>query len=399
MGACCSRNIVNEGQAAGVWHNGHLAIYRGPAVVRPGCKDIFEWLTVLSADEHQYLEVKFLDGHTEHIPGPTSFLQDPTKHKSVQCKPAVSIDEGELMVVMRKKGEAVERVIIRGPCMHVPTADEVTHEFVWHGSDPSNPAKKVPGKLRFTKLRTIPDQMYVSVPEVRTSDDALLVINLMIFFELANVEMLLSRSHDPIADMINAATADVIAFTAVLSYEMFLEKTDMLNNLEAYPQLVNRAKGIGYSISKVVYRGYHATDKLQLMHDDAISARTQLRLEAETEEQAQRLADLKLAKESERQRKKQEMQRQEIEHTNQLSRMQHEEKLTQENRTREAEVGAQRAANAEQLAFFRSLKELGVDLTQYLTSQNPRPDKLIQITSEQPGANVHVHANSQGKKK
>jgi len=339
--------------------------------------------------------------------------------------------------------------------MHIPTADEVTHEFVWHGSDPSNPAKKVPGKLRFTKLRTIPDQMYVSVPEVRTSDDALLVINLMIFFELTNVEMLLSRSHDPIADMINAATADVIAFTAVLSYEMFLEKTDMLNNLEAYPQLVNRAKGIGFSISKVVYRGYHATDKvcllphdrplsthtddstynafgiqLQLMHDDAISARTQLRLEAETEEQAQRLADLKLAKESERQRKstllttctlliafslhlnttlihmlvnththtEQEMQRQEVEHTNQLSRMQHEEKLAQDNRTREAEIAAQRATNAEQLAFYKSLAELGVNLTQYLTSQNPRPDKLIHITSEQPGANVHVHANSQGKK-
>lgn len=309
------------------------------------------------------------------------------------------------MVVMRKKskdagaGEEVQRAIIRGPCVHIPAEDEETHEFVWHGSDASNPAKKVPGRLRFTKLRTIPDQMYVSVPEVRTSDDALLVINLMIFFELADVDRLLSRSHDPIADMVNAATADVIAFTAVLSYEMFLEKTDMLNALEAYPQLVSRSKSIGYTISKVVYRGYTATDNLQRMHDDAISARTQLRLEAETEEQAQRLADLKLAKESERQRKKQDMQRQEIEHTNQLSRMQHEEKLTQENRAHELEQAAQRAVNGEQLAFLKSLKDMGVDLTQYLTSQNPRPNKFIQISSETPGANVHVHANTPAAKR
>ena len=40
------------------------------------------------------------------------------------------------------------------------------------------------------------------------------------------------------------------------------------------------------------------------MHDDAIQARTQLRLQSETEEQAQALADLKLLKEVQRTEKR-----------------------------------------------------------------------------------------------
>ncbi len=39
------------------------------------------------------------------------------------------------------------------------------------------------------------------------------------------------------------------------------------------------------------------------MHDDAIQTRTQLILESETEEKAQKLADLKLEKEFERSKK------------------------------------------------------------------------------------------------
>jgi len=49
-----------------------------------------------------------------------------------------------------------------------------------------------------------------------------------------------------------------------------LENTSKLNEIETYAQLVQRAQRIGYTISKVVYRGYKASDKLQQMHDNAI---------------------------------------------------------------------------------------------------------------------------------
>ena len=39
------------------------------------------------------------------------------------------------------------------------------HEFVWHGTDRQNKTQKIPGALRFTKLRVIPDQFYYNVSE------------------------------------------------------------------------------------------------------------------------------------------------------------------------------------------------------------------------------------------
>src|SRR6185369_4457665 len=166
------------------------------------------------------------------------------------------------------------------------------HEFCWHGADPLNPQRKIPRALKFTKLRIIPDQMYFDVREVRTADDALLVVKLMVFFELADIERMLDQTHDPIADFVNALSADVIDFAAERTFEQFKEGTGRLNELEQYGNLTGRAERIGYRINKVVYRGYFASEKLQSMHDGAIETRTSLQLQAETERQAQELADL-----------------------------------------------------------------------------------------------------------
>ena len=67
------------------------------------------------------------------------------------------------------------------------------------------------------------------VEDVRTKDDTLLTVQLMIFFQLKDIEKMLDNTHDPIADFINAAASDVVAFCAKLTYEQFLEKTDELN--------------------------------------------------------------------------------------------------------------------------------------------------------------------------
>jgi len=424
MGCCnaCQRYEVKEGTAVAHWHNGKATIIKGPAVVRPGCHGSVEQLRCVTANERQYIVVNYTDGHTDHIVGPCSVFEDPVNHAKaggsycVRVEPLLVVEAGEVVIAMhrpengsddgadesKEKGKSKSkksknskegRVIVRGPCYHMPTPDETLHEFVWTGRDKKNPDKKVPGGLRFTKLRLTPDQMYITVPEARTSDDALLVVNLLMFYELKDLERMLDRTHDPIADLENAATSDVVAFCAGLSYEMFLEKTDALNNIDAYPQLIARAQNIGFEITKVVYRGYTASKRLQGMHDDALQARTQLRLEAETEKQAQELSDLKLAKEHERQKRKQEMQREEVEHNNAVLRMQHEEKLLEEKQTHEAKLAEEAANNAKRIEFLSQLKELGVDINAYLAANGTRPEKLIQIADGASGARVHVHTS------
>ena len=42
---------------------------------------------------------------------------------------------------------------------------------------------------------------------------------------------------------------------------------------------MERSKSIGFEITKVVFRGYFASPKLQEMHDNSIQARTNLKLQ------------------------------------------------------------------------------------------------------------------------
>ena len=46
---------------------------------------------------------------------------------------------------------------------------------------------------------------------MRTADDALLTVKLMVFYELVDAERMLDSSRDPIADIINAVTGDAAA--------------------------------------------------------------------------------------------------------------------------------------------------------------------------------------------
>merc|ERR1712228_1061994 len=122
---------------------------------------------------------------------------------------------------------------------------------------------------------------------------------------------------------INSVTSDVIEFVAGKSFEDFKASSDNLNNISYYPQLTSRAKGIGYSVTKVVFRGYGAPQRLQKMHDDAIEKRTKLVLERETEEQEQQLEDLKLEREEQRLVKKRQMEADTKAHERALQRAAH----------------------------------------------------------------------------
>merc|ERR1711988_790581 len=163
--------------------------------------------------------------------------------------------------------------------------------------------RKVKGAVRFSKLRVCPEQTYFDVEGVRTKDDALVSVKVMIFYRLQDIDTMLKETHDPTADFINSVSSDVVEFVAGKSFEEFKSATDQLNELSVYQQLTTRAKGIGFEVTKVVFRGYGAPSRLQKMHDDAIERRTKLVLERENEEQEQQLQDIKLEREEARLRK------------------------------------------------------------------------------------------------
>jgi len=365
-----------------------------------------------AADPEQFLIVEYKDGRKDHRRGPTAVWLDPISMERIRIASMTKLDANEAIVVYRPAVTGVQRRIERGPALFMPAPDEWLHHFSWHGADPKDHRKKQPRALQFEKLRVIPDQMYFDVECVRTADDALLTVKLMIFFELAAIEQMLDQTHDPIGDFINAATADVIDFAATETFEQFKEKTEELSVLATYPQLSKRAEIIGYRISKVVYRGYQASQTLQAMHDDAIEARTKLRLESETEQQAQDLADMKQKRGADREKDREAMEEARVVHQSRLAAMAAEAELRKEaaekeqalklaratavqelelrTQAREAELTEEQAGHREQLAFLGGMAALKVDVTRYLVAQYQHPDKVVRIDGA-PSAQLHLH--------
>ena len=414
---------VAQGQRVAVWDNsGRRTIIEGPRRVRLWGRRI-EPLETFVAGPTQYLIIHWRDGRVTHERGPVVFWMDPVEHAKVSVADAITLDANEALVVYFQNEGRVDRRVVRGPELFVPKAQEWLHDFSWHGSDPRDPRKKIPRALVFTKLRIIPDQMYFDVDSVRTADDALIIVKLMIFYELIDIGVMLDQTHDPIADFINAVSADVIEFASGLNFEAFKEQTDRLNARETYEQLSQRAGRIGYRINKVVYRGYQATDKLQSMHDNAIEIRTRMKLDAENEVQAQGLADLKLNRERERSLKRQEMERIDLEHQGTVKRIAHEETLRQRQVEHEARIRQSRddqeaqlrnrQARLEQIVhsakaksevvvqtkqalyeqrgkFLKTVQELKVDLTRYLVARHERPDRRIQVDGDTK-TQLHLH--------
>jgi hypothetical protein len=98
----------------------------------------------------------------------------------------------------------------------------------------------------------------------------------------------------------SAICADIVSFVGKLSFEEFLNECHKLNNLNNHPQLMQRAQRIGYEIKSVIYNGYHSSDTLQDIQDNAIQLRTMMRLNTEVNNQKQEVLSLNLNSETKR---------------------------------------------------------------------------------------------------
>lgn len=428
---------IRDGERAAVWSlNGKVRVVDGPKRITL-VRQKLERMPSYFANESQYLEVRKREGPVVIMPGPCSLVKDPITDASINVQEATFIDASEALVVYRRKpcpdeidetcarlkGEGVQRRVVHGPARFVPDATEWVHTFSWTGV-PANGSKTTyqPNANKFTKLSVIPSQIYHNVNEVRTSDDTLITVKLMIFFELKTIERMLDSTADPISDFINAASADVVAFCATRTYEQFTSSSAELNALSSFAQLTQRAAICGYTISKVVFRGFQAGDKLQAMHDGAIQERTRLRLKEETQEQEQRAADLKLAAEQARAEKQAELELGQARLKAELAlsakraaleqeRLEDEARRAQEKARHEARLAEQRELdtaalerdkqrlelerqrNAEQLRALGAMNEMGVDVTKVLVSQHEHPDRVIRLDT---GASRDAKADGSG---
>lgn len=392
---------VEDGQRTlRIYRDGRMEVIVGPKRVWQGSSR-FEKMRHFVAHPGDFLAVRFRDGRQEHIVGPTDIWFDPRIHEQINLQEALQLAAKEAVVVYSRGSEnaPVARRLVYGPTLFVPAPGEWLHTFQWHGSHGgSQGVKKVAKGLTFQKLWLMPDQMYHDVADVRTADDAVLTIRLMMFFELIDIERMLDATHDPIGDFVNATTSDAVDFVGRRTFEQFKKDTGKLNEIEAYGQLTVRAAQNGYRINKVVYRGYGAPDRLQAMHDQAIEARTRLQLERATEQQAQELEDDKLQAQMNRATKRRTEQAIEVDAELEMVKKRSEADARhkeaertagreQRRRNAETEQEIQRQTEERSRQHLGALKEMGVDLTAFLTQG--RADRVIELRGN--GAATHVH--------
>ena len=79
-----------------------------------------------------------------------------------------------------------------------------------------------------------------------------------------------------------------------------MDNSSKLNSLDQYSQLIQLSKRIGFEVTKVVFRGYHTSNQLQRLHEQAVEKRTALKVKMEAEQQTQDLTDSKLLNEQQR---------------------------------------------------------------------------------------------------
>ena len=402
--------IVREGETACIFgRSGEQRIIRGPRALRPLCSEV-QFLKREVCDQQSYLVIQYLDGRVEHKRGPAFVVVDPCEHASVTVEQAIVLEASQALVVYREdvlpggEDKVVTRRLVKGPEIFIPMANEWLHRFSWHGSIIPGSGKgsitgapndtKVAHAVEFTNLRQLPDQMYYTVRDLRTSDDALLTLHIMIFFELTDIEKMLDSTNDPISDMINAANADVMTFGASRTYEGLLADSNALSDNASYPLLISRMATIGYELKKVVYRGYQASNKLQSMQETAISSRTKLRLEADTFRQEHANAEFQLNAQEQQSQKKFAQEEREIEHKAKMLRIKADQELSAKRDANALILAHERDMNNERKAFLNSLMEMNVDLTKYLCAQvssKPTSHFLIENTGDTHGANLHIH--------
>ncbi|KAK7499296.1 hypothetical protein BaRGS_00009556 [Batillaria attramentaria] len=382
----------------------------GQARIEEGPKRIFLWretyreLERVSANQNEYLVISYKDGRTEHRKGPCVEFINPVVHTNICKQEMISLDANEALIIYTASGkgpQATHRVEY-GPTLYMLKANEWLHTFAWHGTDPSNKTRMIPRNDVFTKLRIIPDQFYYNVDEVRTADDALVRVKLMMFYELVDLQRMLDSTSDPMADFVNCLCADVVAYASGKTYLEFIEQAGELNDLQHFPRLLERSHDIGYKVSKVVFRGYHAHDKLQRMHDTAIAKRTDLKLTFEKEEREQALIDSQLHSEMNRMEQEQKMEMAALEHKQRLEREQvthqltmekqkHQQSQLKEQQEHEAHLRAKKWADKQRLSHLTSLHSLGVKVTDVLLAESHRPAEVVQVLSDGKGANMHLH--------
>ncbi len=273
------RTIIPQEERARVIHwNGKISIVDGPYRLPLLAKaDIFE-KEVIPDGEQGYLIDE--NGNYQEMIGPTVVYI----HPEGEYRPHRRFDlaNHEAMVVIDEEGKYNIYLGSTTPSVWVKDRQRV-YQFHWTGSR-GDTEEKSPGALNIQILRLQDTQTYFSF-QVRTNDNVVITLRLMIYYSYTSVEKLLSN-NDPLGAMYNKIMATLVDFVATLDFDEFKENTnEKIARHELFTDGRTFFQEFGIDVQQIVVRAWEPIDRqVQAVLERAAMIQTQKTLdEAEHE--------------------------------------------------------------------------------------------------------------------
>jgi len=142
---------------------------------------------------------------------------------------------------------------------------------------------------------------------------------------------------------------------------------------------VQRSTSVGFTVNKIVYRGYEASREMQNILEASLKTTASLRVEHETALKQQDLEDIKLEKTTARAQRERELLAAEHSEKMRQQEVEHQARMKQKQAELEIEESALERKNDAQIVYFNKLHDMGVNLTQYLVAQHSKADRVIRV--------------------
>ena len=146
-----------------------------------------------TAKHDEYLRITFKSGQIEHRAGPCQEFLNSLHHRLITVEKCHCLNANEAIIVYENTENELSRRIEYGSTIFLVQPNEWLHKFSWHDTTDDNKTKYMANKANFEILNCAPNQLYYNVDQVRTADDALIRIKLMIFYELKSIETMVCQ--------------------------------------------------------------------------------------------------------------------------------------------------------------------------------------------------------------
>lgn len=396
---------IKDGEAAAIWDGKGVHTHVvGPKRVMLYYSTI-HFLTRYMARGNQYLQVTHRDGRIEHVKGPTFMFLDPNRHETIKVLNGIQLatenyqivvlstvmppdeikvqdtsQEGGHSVLSKMKASRSSRVV-KGPTVFLPAKDEMVHQFRWT-EDPTSEINMKRELNTFQILRVHIPGLWKWKAGVMTSDHVRFWVTLAFTYTIESIDKCVLQTQDPISSILAGMATSLQSIGNRISSEALKgdsAKIAALFQPESFVKMKQVAVECGFCITSIEFQSLQLDDKMEKQLEQE-QKRSMMALNEITSKQNEvRLRELdveakkkKMESDNELERKRAQMQAELAEEvfSQELAAVERSIELERKRQTTKDEM--LKLSDESVLKFLKSLKDMDVDLSQFLCTEGGR---------------------------